>query len=241
MDAIVYECDYLSANEAFSRYYSLYKIKNLDSPKKIVGKELRSHVLAMNAINGFYGERHTHLCFREDVVIRMITSRLVLHNRVDPVETALLLNYIGQILFLLRRDGGGEYVFVAYRYISSGFDVTELENWIDFCKQQKKNRTLSKNAKKGGDSRSAKLALVHSKIIELLTLKSNSGMRWKKKIHAYNAINKDLKKYIKEMDISLSEFNLPITVLNWSRDIESVKAIFALVVKKNVTKHNSDL
>ncbi|EMY3531365.1 hypothetical protein AXW37_03900 [Yersinia ruckeri] len=232
-DVVIYECDYSFANEAFERCYSLYKKMNPDDPNYYLSRELKGHAAAKNAFLNDYREGEVGIDLRQEMVVRLLTSHIKFPHLSKPLDVALRLNYIGQYSYLFKKSNGSEYIYLGYLYLNSGFCVAELNKWLAHNKQQKKNDNLKINAKRGGDARSVKLAVVQSKVVELLELKQASGLVWKKKTDAAKSIENELLKYIVEMNISLSTANLETTVLNWSRDIEIVRDAFALVVKKN--------
>lgn len=232
-DVVIYECDYLFANEAFERCYSLYKKMNPDDPNYYLSRELKGHAAAKNAFLNDYREGNVGIDFRQEVVVRLLTNHIKFPHLSKPLDVALRLNYIGKYSYLFKKSNGSEYIYLGYLYLKSGFCVAELNKWLAHNKQQMKNDNLKINAKRGGDARSVKLAVVQSKVVELLELKQGSGVIWKKKTDAVRSIEKDLLEYIEKMKISLSITNLEITVLNWSRDVKTVRDAFSLVVKKS--------
>ncbi|MBA7942500.1 hypothetical protein [Citrobacter sp. RHBSTW-00271] len=236
MDVVTYECDYSFANEAFAHCYSLYKKMNYAEPQSYISRELKNHAAVMSVFTGDHCKESEAFDLRQDVVVSLVKRHIEFPGISKPLDVALRLNYIGEYLHFLKRSGGSEYIYLGYLYLNSGFDINELVKWLAYNKQQKKSDRLKNNAKKGGNARSAKLAMVQSKTVELLKFNQAAGAVWRKKTDAVESIKKELLEYIEEMNISLSTTNIEITVLNWSRDVEAVKNAFTLVVRKNSKK-----
>jgi len=146
-----------------------------------------------------------------------------------------------------KKKEGYKFLTEANYYYGLWKGTLEFDEW-NTCKEVKEDE-IKNNANKGGQARTRKFDVIKSEVIRLLKDKVPEG-GWRNKTTAVEGIIADLWSFVqaenekikkenafilrndqKRQPINMKKNNFERTVQDWSRNDESIKEVFSLVLK----------